>query len=201
MKQICAIFLIISSFNLYANEKYSMRSCMILPISDDIGSSLAFKVFDNLEGYLKSAGWCDYKSSADVLGIFSKYRNNLEAYLEDENVIRTVADRLKVGSLIRVKLKLEVDKVNIHLTIIGENGSDIYFDEKTAMIPLAPFVLYSNHERIPKRVLFVKESISWDPGDSNCRFISIDYGVMKRQNPSYHNDAQFFDLLMEASFA
>lgn len=77
----------------------------------------------------------------------------------------------------------------------------IYFDEKTAMIPLAPFVLYSNHERIPKRVLFVKESISWDPGDSNCRFISIDYGVMKRQNPSYHNDAQFFDLLMEASFA
>lgn len=139
MKLICAIFLIISSFNLYANEKYSMRSCMILPISDDIGSSLAFKVFDNLEGYLKSAGWCDYKSSADVLGIFSKYRNNLESYLEDENVIRTVADRLKVGTLIKVKLKLEVDKVNIHLKIIGENGSDIYFDEKTILNKVDPY--------------------------------------------------------------
>ena len=82
-----------------------------------------------------------------------------------------------------------------------QNWCYIYFDEKTAMIPLAPFVLYSDHERLPKRVLFVKENISWDPSDSSCRFISIDYGVMKRQSPSYHNDAQFFDLLMEASFA
>jgi hypothetical protein len=124
------LFFIIFSTNAFA-EAYSMRSCMILPITDTAGNSLGYSVFERLEARIKSSGWCDYKSSSEVIEIFSKYRDRLPEYLQNDKVLRTVADRLKVGTMIRVGLKYEIDKLEIKLDIVGENGSDIYLSEKT----------------------------------------------------------------------
>lgn len=112
-------------------ENYSMRKCMLLPITDTAGNSLGYKIFENLEKRLKRDGWCDYVSSSEVIGIFSKYREKLNQYLNDENVLRTVADRLKVGTMIRISLQYDIDKVNIKFDVIGENGVDVYMSEKT----------------------------------------------------------------------
>ncbi len=124
-----AIILLIFSTVCHA-DTYSMRDCMLLPITDNAGSSFGFKVYEEIEKYLKEKRWCEYKSSSEVISIFSRYRDQLDAYLDDPNVIKTVADRLKVGTIIKVKLKYEVDKIEVTLEIFGENGSDIYFSEK-----------------------------------------------------------------------
>lgn len=128
--KIILLMLSLASFNVLA-ESYSMRDCMILPITDTAGNSLGYTVYNKLERDIKELGWCRYKSSSEVIGIFSKYRDRLPEYLKNENVLKTVADRLQVGTIIRVSLKYEVDKLQIDLDIIGENGKDILMSEKT----------------------------------------------------------------------
>jgi hypothetical protein len=114
-------------------EQFSMRKCMILPITDTAGNSFGYKVYEELERRIKDIGWCEYKSSSDVIEIFSKYREKLGEYLNDSNVLKTVSSRLKVGTLIRVSLEYDIDKVNLKLDIIGENGEDIYLSEKAVI--------------------------------------------------------------------
>jgi hypothetical protein len=132
MKIFILLAIVFTSIGAQANS-YSMRSCMVLPIFDSAGNSFGFKVFEDIERYLKRKNWCEYKSSSEVISIFSKYRDKLPSYLEDPNVIKTVADRLKVGTIIRVKLGYDVDKLNLSLDVLGENGVDILFSEKTVL--------------------------------------------------------------------
>ncbi len=129
MKKI--LFFLVFVASLARAESYSMRDCMLLPITDTAGNSLGYTVFEKVERQLKEQGWCEYKSSSEVIEIFSKYRDRLPEYLKNENVLKTVADRLQVGTLIRVEIKYEVDKLEVSLDIIGENGKDIYMSEKT----------------------------------------------------------------------
>lgn len=124
------LILVFLTTSAYA-ENFSMRKCMLLPITDTAGNSLGYKIFENLEKRLKRDGWCDYVSSSEVIGIFSKYREKLNQYLNDENVLKTVASRLKVGTMIRVSLQYDIDKVTIKFDVIGENGVDVYMSEKT----------------------------------------------------------------------
>lgn len=111
-------------------EDFSMRRCLLLPVTDTAGHSLGFQVYESLEAYLKEAKWCDYVSSAELIEVFSKYREGLEAHLKDENVLRTVAQRMRVGSIIRLDLDYDVNQVKATLDVLGENGRDIYFSEK-----------------------------------------------------------------------
>lgn len=130
MKKIILFFILIVICNLAYAEKYSMRECMLLPITDTAGNSLGFKVYERLEEYLKDVRWCEYKSSAPLLSVFSKYREKLSEHLNDPNVIRTVSDRMKVGSIIRVNLEYVVNNVEVSMEVVGENGEDVYFKEK-----------------------------------------------------------------------
>jgi hypothetical protein len=114
-------------------EQFSMRDCMILPITDTAGNSFGYRVFEDLERKIKEDGWCNYKPSSNVISIFSKYRERLDEFLQDKKVLKTVADRLRVGTMIRVQLKYDVDKVHVNLDVIGENGEDIYLSEKTVI--------------------------------------------------------------------
>lgn len=140
-------------------EVYSMRDCMLLPITDNAGSSLGFNVFEEVEKYLKTAGWCDYKSSSEVISIFSKYRDQLDSYLDDPSVIKTVADRLRVGSLIRIKLKYEVDKIDVNLEVYGEDGKEVYFSEKAVLNKVD---VYSIKSRVESWLEIYEASIPYD---------------------------------------
>ncbi len=126
---IISVFLLLSG-NLYA-ERFSMRKCSMLPVTDSAGHALGYRVYERLEDYLKEGNWCDYESTASLLTVFSKYRERLAEHLEDPQVLRTVINKLQVGSLIRINIKYVVNKVELEMDVLGENGIDLYFNEKT----------------------------------------------------------------------
>ncbi|MBT4793332.1 MAG: hypothetical protein HON90_17305 [Halobacteriovoraceae bacterium] len=129
MKLIFAITCLLLSTTCLADQ-FSMRRCMILPITDTAGNSLGFKVYENLERHLKREKWCEYVSSSEIIEVFSKYRDKLPEFLKDPNVLKTVAQRLEIGTIIRVNLEYGVDSITVAADIVGENGVDIYFGEK-----------------------------------------------------------------------
>ena len=51
-------------------EKYSMRDCLILPVTDSAGNSLGLKIYEEVEYYLKEKAWCNYESNAELFEIF-----------------------------------------------------------------------------------------------------------------------------------
>lgn len=105
----------------------------MLPITDSVGGAIGFKVFEEVEHELKKSNWCTYISNSGLISVFSRYRENLPQYLKTKEVLSTVADKLKVGSLIRVGLVNEVKGVEIQMEVYGENGEDIYFSEKSLL--------------------------------------------------------------------
>jgi hypothetical protein len=129
MKFLFTICLIFISFSGWTQS--SMRRCTLLPISDSVGGAIGFKVFEDLETQLKRSNWCTYVSNSGLLNIFSRYRENLPQYLKQKEVLQTVADKLKVGSIIRLDIVNEIKGVELHLDVYGENGEDLYFSEKT----------------------------------------------------------------------
>jgi hypothetical protein len=122
---------VLVSFSAYAQS--SMRRCTLLPITDSVGGAIGYKVFEEIESELKKSNWCTYVSNSAMINVFSRYRENLPQYLKTKEVLTTVADRLKVGSLIRVGLVNEVKGLEAQLEVYGENGEDIYFSEKTIL--------------------------------------------------------------------
>lgn len=110
-----------------------MRRCTLLPITDSVGGAIGFKVFEEVEHELKKSNWCTYISNSGLIGVFSKYRENLPQFLKTKEVLATVADKLKVGSLVRVGMVNEVKGVELQMEVYGENGEDIYFSEKTVL--------------------------------------------------------------------
>ncbi|MFL5783490.1 MAG: hypothetical protein ACJ76H_02700 [Bacteriovoracaceae bacterium] len=120
-------------FSFSAWSQSSMRRCTLLPITDSVGGAIGFKVFEEIEHDLKKSNWCTYVSNSGLINVFSKYRENLPQYLKTKEVLSTVAEKLKVGSLVRVGIVNEVKGVEVQMDIYGENGEDLYFSEKTIL--------------------------------------------------------------------
>jgi hypothetical protein len=117
----------------FAQDGHSMRRCVLLPISDGVGGALGSKVFGELELYLKDNTWCQYQSNSELLGVFSRYRENLYQHLKTPEVLRTVAERLKSGSIIRVNLVKEIGTLEVQLDVMGSNGEDLLFSERSVL--------------------------------------------------------------------
>ena len=125
------ILLLVLIFPIHVFAQSSMRRCTLLPITDSVGGAIAFKVFENVENQLKKSNWCTYVSNSGLINIFSRYRENLSQYLKQKEVLKTVAEKLQVGSIIRVALVNEIKGVEIQLEVYGDDGEDLYFSEKT----------------------------------------------------------------------
>lgn len=132
MNKILVLFLLLS-FSLASLAQSSMRRCTLLPITDSVGGAIGFKVFEEVEADLKKSNWCTYISNSSMISVFSRYRENLAQYLKTKEVINTVAEKLKVGSLVRVAIVNEIRGVEIQMEVHGENGEDIFFSEKTLL--------------------------------------------------------------------
>lgn len=111
----------------------SMRRCSLLPISDSVGGAIGFKIFEQVEQSLKKSNWCTYVSNSGLINIFSKYRENLPQHLKTKEVLATVSEKLKVGSLIGVVIRSELGGVEIEMSVYGSDGEDLYFYEKTSI--------------------------------------------------------------------
>ncbi len=130
--KLLSILIFVLSTSVFA-ERFSMRDCTLLPVTDTVGHALGYRVYERLEEYLKDANWCDYKTTAPLLGIFSRYRERLSEHLKDPKVVRTVVNKLKVGSIFRIEMKFLVNKAEIQLEVLGENGIDLFLKEKSVI--------------------------------------------------------------------
>lgn len=128
-----SIFVLLLFITASAWGQSSMRRCTLLPITDSVGGAIGFKVFAEVETELKRSNWCTYVSNSGLISVFSRYRENLPQYLKSKEVLQTVADKLKVGSLIRVGLVNEVKGLEVQMEVYGENGEDLYFTEKVLL--------------------------------------------------------------------
>lgn len=132
MNKILIVFVALA-FSTLTFGQSSMRRCTLLPVTDSVGGAIGFKVFEELERDLKTSDWCSYISNASMINVFSRYRDNLPQHLKNPEVLKTVGDRLKVGSIIRVTLVSELRGVELELSVHGENGEDLYFQEKMSI--------------------------------------------------------------------
>jgi hypothetical protein len=128
MKKILFIFSFMISINVFAVE--SMRNCMLLPIVDGEDGKTGFKIFEEIENYIKESSWCTYKSNSELINILGQYSKTLENHLMNKDVLKVVADKTKAGTLIKVALQNTAKATELGLEIIGENGEDRYFKEK-----------------------------------------------------------------------
>jgi hypothetical protein len=106
---------------------------MLLPVRDSIGGALGFKVFEEVELFLKDSGWCYYTSNSEILNILSNYKNNLDSILENPAVLKIISEKTKTGSLIKVEIINQIKGVDLTIRVVGENGEDVFFQEKTRL--------------------------------------------------------------------
>jgi hypothetical protein len=129
MHKLLSILLILVSFNIYAEQ--SIRKCILLPIKDNLGGALSYKIFNDVEQVLKNSDWCVYKSNSEIMNILSNHRSNLDNLMEDPDVLKVISEKTGAGSLIKVDVIKEVKGVQIGLKVYGDNGVDLYFKEQT----------------------------------------------------------------------
>jgi hypothetical protein len=108
----------------------NMRKCTLLPITDSVGGAISYKVFEKVENYLKESKWCLYKTNSEIITILNNYKTNLATHLENKEVLKVFAEKLNVGSLIKVKIQSKEEGVDLHLSVIGSNGEDVYYKDK-----------------------------------------------------------------------
>lgn len=131
MKKFLLLGLMALAFSAHATE--SMRNCMLLPVTDGVDNKIGFKVFEDIENYIKDGTWCTYKSNSELINILGQYSKSLESHLNNKDVLKVVADKTKAGTLIRIGLTLAANTTDVKVEIIGENGEDRYFKEQTLL--------------------------------------------------------------------
>ena len=131
MKQLLLVLFLILSTNALASE--SMRHCMLLPVTDGADNKVGFKIFEDIEEYIKDSSWCTYKSNSELINILGQYSKTLEGHLTNKDVLKVVADKTKAGTLIKISLALGANATEVKVEIIGENGEDKYFKEQTQL--------------------------------------------------------------------
>lgn len=139
MKKLLLGLLVILSTQVMASE--SMRHCMLLPVTDGVDNKIGFKVFEDIESYIKDGDWCTYKSNSELINILGQYSKNLDSHLTNKDVLKVVADKTKAGTLIRITLAIGSGSTDVRVEVIGENGEDKYFKEQTQLKSVDPTVI------------------------------------------------------------
>ena len=67
------------------------------------------------------------------MNILGNYKSNLQAHLKNSDVLRVLAEKMKAGSLIRTDIEPQAKGVVVSINVVGDNGEDLYFSEKTAL--------------------------------------------------------------------
>jgi hypothetical protein len=128
-KKYLIVSLMILSAEVFA--KYDLRRCLILPVTGTKDLTFSNQVFEETEDYLKDVKWCYYTPNSEIMDILTKYRDNLDEYLEKKEVLQLVAEKTKTGALVRIQLLPQNVGVLVKFRVMGESGEDFYSkDEK-----------------------------------------------------------------------
>ncbi|MCB9094778.1 MAG: hypothetical protein H6621_06890 [Halobacteriovoraceae bacterium] len=108
-----------------------MKKCTLLPINDNVDGAISYKVFNFVERELETSNWCAYRSNTELLNIFSTYRNKLNEYLGKPEVLKTVGDKLNVGSIIRINLEGKPAGISVEMMVYAGVEDVKYYENKT----------------------------------------------------------------------
>jgi hypothetical protein len=109
----------------------SLRRCVILPITDNLKGSVANSVFLKVERYLQESNWCYYESNSGLIDLLQRYQHKLDMYLHNPKVLSVIARKTGAGSLINIMIRPGSAGIEIAVKVYGENGTDIYLNEKS----------------------------------------------------------------------
>lgn len=131
-KLLYLVFLILCSFSLKAENvsNHHLKNCTLLPVTDNVNGALSFRIYDILDKELKVSNWCSYRSNSGVLTIFSGYRDRVHEYIDKPEVLKIVAQKLDVGSIVRIALESRVGGVAVRMLVYVNEGEDVAFDEQ-----------------------------------------------------------------------
>lgn len=127
------LFILALSASSFTYAQVSMRRCMLLPVQDEIEGAVGFPVYEEIEYYLKNSDWCYYRSNSGIIDILGNYKKNLKNHLNNKDVLKVIAEKTKSGSLLKIEIENELNGQRISLSVIGENGEDLYFSEETIL--------------------------------------------------------------------
>ncbi len=116
-----------------ANAALSQRRCMLLPVKDHVDGAIGFKVYQEVETYLRESEWCYYRSNSEILNVLGSYRKNLDEHLGNPDVLKVIAQKTLAGSLIKITIDKAVNGASVEVKVIGENGEDLYLKEQTRL--------------------------------------------------------------------
>ncbi len=116
-----------------AQASLSQRRCMLLPVKDHVDGAIGFKVFQEVENYLRESEWCYYRPNSEILNVLGSYKKNLDEHLNNPDVLKVLATKTQAGSLIKVKIDKAVNGATVEIKILGENGEDVYLSESTRL--------------------------------------------------------------------
>ena len=131
MKCIIILFLGVWSVLLYAKD-FDLNRCTLLPILDE--QKLLKGEQDlrrDLEAFLTNESWCIYPGKMILADIFKRYQGNLQEHLFNEEVLHQVAKVEHSGSLIRIRLAQTDGAVFVEVSVLAEDGKELYFQERS----------------------------------------------------------------------
>ncbi len=134
-----------------ASNLYNVHRCVLLPIlHENKNEKVEKRVYKKIEEYLSDKSWCAYRKSNSVNSILKKYHNNMESHLANQEVLKSIADREQSGSLIKAKMAKSQKGTFVEVEIIGENGQDLLFKNRSYAEDLSFKKVSSAVEQITK---------------------------------------------------
>jgi hypothetical protein len=134
MKAMLIFFITVFFYpTLFAQSNRHLKNCTLLPVTDNVSGALSLKIFDQIDKELKGSNWCSYRSNSGILSIFSSYRDKVSEYLDKEELLKVVASKLDVGSIIRLAVETRVGGVAVRMVVYVNDGADVYFDEQALL--------------------------------------------------------------------
>ena len=107
------------------NYSNSVRGCFTLPFIGNV------KKLDQIRqkfiSQVENDGRCINRVDPKIMKILERYKLNLNKYLHQPKVIKTIANKSSSGTIFRVKINRHKMGVLVSLHVVGQNGTDIYF--------------------------------------------------------------------------
>ncbi len=150
-------FFYVVSFSTYA---FHQRHCSLLPITDNRDGVYAFPLFKRLEQQLKQSPICQYHRSSEILNVLQNYSGSIEAQLKNPAILKQIAQKLRVGSLIRIHVTKDIQGLLLEAVVVGENGDDIFLRERMEL-PEKNFAQSAEEKMTPLLELYFS-SIPYD---------------------------------------
>lgn len=104
-----------------------LHRCFLLPVSDNIQGTIGEELFNRTEKMLNENKWCDYHQDPKLQTLLYKYRRNLDEALTAQEVLRLVAQKTQVGSVIRLKAEYQQQKMHLMIDIMDADGREFLY--------------------------------------------------------------------------